>query len=351
MTDTKETIAARIRDAARHKTALQLLGGNTKAFYGRSIQATPLCLADYSGVVEYEPSELYITARCGTPLTAIEQIIGEENQMLPFEPPHFGTTATLGGAIAAGLAGPGRVSSGTVRDSMLGAEIINGKGEYLCFGGKVMKNVAGYDVSRLMCGALGTLGVLMSVTLRLLPKPQCEQTVVIAEAPVDAIHKMNAWALTPMPITATFHDGKSLYVRLTGSSSTIEKCQDEIGGERIEQSELFWIRVREQTHEAFASDAPLWRIQVPPSTDPLDITGPCAMEWNGALRWHATHTDASTIREVTRQAGGQACQFRGPAIEHVFNPLPSALLKIHQRLKHAFDPEGILNPGKMYPQF
>lgn len=351
MTDTKETITARVRDAARHKTALQLLGGNTKAFYGRSIQATPLCLADYSGVVEYEPSELYITARCGTPLTAIEQTIGEEHQMLPFEPPHFGPAATLGGTVAAGLAGPGRASSGAVRDSMLGAEIINGKGEYLCFGGKVMKNVAGYDVSRLMCGALGTLGVLMSVTLRLLPKPRCEHTVVIAETPADAIHKMNAWARTPMPITATFHDGKRLYVRLTGSSSTVEKCRNEIGGERIEQSELLWTRVREQTHEAFASDAPLWRIRVPPSTGPLGITGPCAMEWNGALRWHATRTDASTIREITRQAGGQACQFRGPAIEDVFNPLPSELLRIHQRLKRAFDPEGILNPGKMYPQF
>ncbi len=351
MTDSREIIATRVRDAAGDKTALQLLGGNTKAFYGRSIQATPLCLADYSGVVEYEPSELYITARCGTPLDTIEHIIGKENQMLPFEPPHFGPTATLGGAVAAGLAGPRRASSGAVRDSMLGAEIINGKGEYLCFGGKVMKNVAGYDVSRLMSGALGTLGVLMSVTLRLQPRPQCERTAVIPETHADAIHKMNAWARTPMPITATFHDGKHLYVRLAGSSSAVEKCQNEIGGECIEQSEHFWTRVREQTHEAFTSDAPLWRIRVPPSTGPLDISGPCAMEWNGALRWYATHTEASIIREITRQADGQACLFRGPAIEHVFNPLPPALLKIHQRLKHAFDPEGILNPGKMYPQF
>ncbi len=351
VTDNREIIAARIRDAAEHKTALQLLGGNTKAWYGRDIQATPLCLAGHSGVVEYEPSELYITARCGTPLSTIEQVIAEENQMLPFEPPHFGATATLGGAIAAGLAGPRRISGGAVRDCMLGAEIINGKGEYLCFGGKVMKNVAGYDASRLMCGALGTLGALMSVTLRLLPRPQCEQTMVMAETPADAIRKMNAWARTPMPITATFHDGENLHVRLTGSSSAIEKCRDEIGGDRIESSAPLWDRVREQTHEVFAPGAPLWRVRVPPSTAPLDLPEPCAMEWNGALRWYSTQAEAATVRTVAREAGGQACRFRGPAIEQVFHPLPPALLKIHERLKHAFDPAGILNPGKMYPQF
>ncbi len=351
MTDSRETIAAQVRDAAEHKTALQLQGGNTKAWYGRSIQATPLCLAGHSGIVEYEPSELYITARCGTPLSMIEQVISGENQMLPFEPPHFGAPATLGGAVAAGLAGPRRISGGGVRDCMLGAEIINGKGEYLRFGGRVMKNVAGYDASRLMCGSLGTLGVLMSVTLRLLPQPQREQTVVMAETPADAIHKMNAWAGTPMPITATFHDGENLHVRLTGSSSTIEKCQNEIGGDRIEQSEHFWDRVREQTHEMFVPGVPLWRIRVPPSTRPLDLPEPCAMEWNGALRWYATQAEASTVRAIAREAGGQACQFRGPPIDQVFHPLPPALLKIHERLKHAFDPAGILNPGKMYVQF
>ena len=351
MTDTKEFIASQIKDAVKQKKALQLLGGNTKAFYGRSVQATPLSLTSHSGIIEYEPSELYITARCGTPLNDIEQVIGKESQMFPFEPPHFGAAATIGGTVAAGLSGPRRVSSGAVRDSMLGAEIINGKGEYLRFGGKVMKNVAGYDASRLMCGALGTLGVLMSVTLRLLPKPQDEQTVVVTEAPSNAIQKMNTWARTPMPISATFHDGKNLYVRLAGSSSTVEKCRNSIGGELIDRSDVFWAKIKEQAHGLFLTDQPLWRIQVPPSTCPLDISGSCAMEWNGALRWYATGAEASTIRRIAKQAGGHACLFRGPAIKQVFNPLPPALLEIHKRLKRTFDPDGILNPGKMYPQF
>ncbi len=333
------------------KQGVQLHGGNTKAFYGRTIQATPLSLNPHSGITEYEPSELYITARCGTRLSEIEQVIEKEKQILPFEPPHFGTVATLGGAVAAGLSGPRRVSSGGVRDSILGAEIFNGTGEYLRFGGKVMKNVAGYDASRLMCGSLGTLGILMSVTLRLLPKPQNEQTAVIAESSSGAIQKMNAWALTPMPITATFHDGENLYVRMAGPASVIEKCTGSIGGELTDLGNRFWSEIKEQAHGVFLTDQPLWRIQIPPSTPPLDIAGPCAMEWNGALRWHATNTEASVIRRVANQAGGHASLFRGPEIKQIFNPLPPAVLELHKKLKRAFDPAGILNPGRMYPEF
>ena len=351
MADIKEDVASRIKEAVGQGQALQILAGNTKDFYGRSIQAAPLSLVRHSGIIEYEPSELYITARSGTPLNDIERAIGKENQILPCEPPHFGTAATIGGMVAAGLSGPRRASSGAIRDCMLGAEIINGKGEYLRFGGKVMKNVAGYDASRLMCGALGTLGVLMSVTLRLLPQPQREQTVAVSMSPADAIQKMNAWARTPMPVTATFHDGNDLYVRLTGSPSAIEKCMDAIDGEPIDWGDIFWTNVKEQTHDFFLADAPVWKILVPPCADPLDIPGACVMEWNGALRWYATKAKVSVIRSTAEQAGGHACLFRGSATQQVFHPLPPALLAIHRRLKLAFDPKGILNPGKMYPEF
>ncbi len=351
MTDIKEDTASRVKEAAKQGQALQILAGNTKAFYGRSIQASPLSIAHHSGIIEYEPSELYITARSGTPLNDIERVIGQESQILPCEPPHFGAAATIGGMVAAGLSGPRRASSGAVRDCMLGVGIINGKGEYLRFGGKVMKNVAGYDTSRLMCGALGTLGILMSVTLRLLPKPQCEQTVTVSLSPADAIQKMNAWARTPMPVTATFHDGRDLYIRLAGSPSAIEKCTDVIDGEPLDWSDIFWTNIKEQAHDFFLVDVPVWRISVPPCTGPLDIPGACVMEWNGALRWYATKARASVVRHTAEQAGGHACLFRGSATQQVFHPLPPALLEIHRKLKQAFDPKGILNPGKMYPEF
>ena len=352
MEDIREDIASRVMSACQQGQALQILSGNTKSFYGRSIQATPLSLARHSGVTEYEPSELYITARSGTPLNEVERVIEKENQILPCEPPHFGAAATIGGMVAAGLSGPRRASSGAIRDCILGAEIINGKGEYLRFGGKVMKNVAGYDASRLMCGSLGTLGILMSVTLRLLPSPQCEQTVVVSLNAADAIQKMNAWAHTPMPITATFHDGKDLYIRLAGTPSTINRCADELRGETIDWSDEFWMNVKEQANDVFLAHEPIWRILVPPCTGPLELPGACAMEWNGALRWYATNAKAPVVRNIVEQVGGHANLFRNQSHEHqVFHPLPAALLEIHQKLKRAFDPEGILNPGKMYPEF
>ena len=351
MTDIRSDIASRVEDACRQGQALQILAGNTKFFYGRKIQETPLSVLEHSGIIEYEPSELYITARCGTPLNEIEQAIKTENQILPCEPPHFGAAASIGGMVAAGLSGPRRASSGAIRDCLLGVEIINGKGEYLRFGGKVMKNVAGYDASRLMCGALGTLGILMSVTLRLVPKPQHEQTIAITLNPADAIRKMNFWARTPMPVTATFHDGRDLYVRMAGSPSTIKRFADKVKGEPIDRGDIFWANIKEQAYDFFLTDEPIWRVLVPPSTRPLDCPGSCVMEWNGALRWYATHVKASTIHTIAKQAGGHACQFRNQIdTQQVFHPLPSGLLEIHRKLKRAFDPQGILNPGKIYSE-
>lgn len=350
MTDTQQDIASRIQDAYQQKQPLEIIAGNTKSFYGRKIDAVPFSTLQHTGITEYEPSELYISARSGTTLKEIEQTILNNNQILPFEPPYFGSSATLGGCVASGLSGPRRATSGAVRDCILGTEIINGKGEYLRFGGKVMKNVAGYDVSRMMCGALGTLGVLMSITIRLLPKPQSEQTLVFSMSPDDSILHMNKWANTPMPISASFYDEVNLYIRLSGSASSIDKCVKEIGGDLVNSSDIFWMDIKEQTHKFFLTELPLWRICVPPNSPTLNISGDCVMEWNGALRWYVTEQSESEIRAEVLRVNGHAMLFRGENTQQKFHPLTDAAMRIQTNLKQAFDPVGILNPGKMYAE-
>ncbi|MGH1536963.1 MAG: glycolate oxidase subunit GlcE [Gammaproteobacteria bacterium] len=350
MTDCTNDIAAKIQDAFQQKQALHIHAGNTKSFYGRKIQAQPLSMVQHAGVIEYEPSELYITARSGTSLTEIEQTIADQNQMLPCEPPHFGINATLGGMISSGLSGCRRVSAGSVRDCILGTDILNGKGEALHFGGKVMKNVAGYDVSRLMCGALGTLGVILSASIRLLPKPECEHTIALTLDSKTAIAKMNEWANSPIPISATFYDGEMLYIRLSSSLSAVNACKKEIGGEAIDQCDMFWKAIKEHTHDFFNAEKPLWRLSVPPSTETLNIAGENILEWNGSLRWYLSDMDESTIRVEAERVGGHATLFKGDANEQVFHPLSSASMKIHKKLKHVLDPAGILNSGRMFAE-
>ena len=351
MGDTRDAVASKIEEACQKKLPLEIKTGGTKHFYGRKIEGELLSLSEHTGIIEYEPSELYITARSGTLLREIEQATAREKQILPCEPPYFGAAATVGGTVATGLCGPRRAYAGALRDCILGAEIINGKGEYLRFGGRVMKNVAGYDVSRLMCGALGTLGVLMSITLRLVPKPTCERTIASTLKGKDAIQKMNEWASTSLPVTATFHDGKDLYIRLSGSLSTVEACAKHIGGDFVDWSDMFWVNVKEHAHEFFLTELPLWRISVPPNTKPLDIPGTCVMEWNGALRWYATDAKPEHVRTEAERAGGHACLFRNDGIQQVFHPLSQTSLAAHKKLKQVFDPAGILNSGRMYAAF
>ena len=346
-------ISSHVEEAFEKKKALRICAGNTKQFYGRPIEAETLSLAAHAGIIEYEPSELYITARSGTSLNEIERTLQAKNQIIPCEPPYFGANATLGGMIACGLAGPRRATAGAIRDCVLGTEIINGKGEHLKFGGKVMKNVAGYDVSRLMCGAFGTLGILMSITLRLAPKPETEQTIALSFNIEDAIKKMNTWANTSMPISANYYDEGKLYLRLSGSSSAVQTCIKTIGGEKIANSDAFWSSIKEQSTNFFQTTLPLWRISVSPNTAPLDISGSCAMEWNGGLRWYATEDSASNIRGKVERVGGQANLFRQAPTEDspsetVFHPLPQASFNLHKKLKQVFDPGCILNPNKMY---
>lgn len=342
-----------VKQAHARRIPLAIHGGNTKQFYGRAIHGQPLDVSEHQGIVHYEPTELVLTARAGTPLTELERLLADHRQMFSFEPPHFGNQATLGGMVAAGLSGPRRLRGGAVRDNILGVEIINGVGERLRFGGEVMKNVAGYDLSRLMAGALGTLGVLLQVSVKVLPLPSCEMTLARTLDPAKTIETMNAWAAKPLPISATWYDGHDLYVRLSGSESSLRATARLIGGDILDWSELFWRNIKEQGDAFFMDDMPLWRFAVPSATPPQPLPGnTTVMEWNGAQRWLKSTAPADEIRKIVTAANGHAVLFRGGdrSGEH-FHPLATALMKVHINLKRALDPAGILNPGRMYPDF
>jgi len=356
MPATIDQYQAIIRAAAESKTPLRIRGGGTKDFYGnpaREQNSTLLDMTDYNGIVDYEPTELVITARAGTRLADLEAALDQHGQMLAFEPPYFGAAATLGGCVAAGLSGPRRAAAGSVRDFVLGVRMLDGKGEDLHFGGQVMKNVAGYDVSRLMAGSMGTLGVLLEVSLKVLPKPVAELTLCMAMDEVAAIEKMNQWAGKPLPVSATCYINGELFLRLSGAEPAVRAAQVKLGGEMLKDDDMFWRSVREHTHDFFQPDKPLWRLSVKSTTPPLLLPGKQLLEWNGGLRWLLTDggEDAEAIRAAAKEAGGHATLFRhNQSGISVFHPLPSGMMKIHRVLKEKFDPSGIFNPGRLYSE-
>lgn len=346
----------RIVAAGASKTALRIQGGATKNWYGQSLQGELLDTRAYTGIVAYEPTELVITARCGTPLAQIEAALDAQQQMLAFEPPHFGAAATLGGAVASGLSGPRRAAAGAVRDFMLGAVLMDGKGEQLRFGGQVMKNVAGYDVSRLLAGSLGTLGLLLEMSLKVLPKPFAETTLRFEMTQADALQRLNQWGGQPLPISASaWHDGV-LLLRLSGAQAAVGAARQLLGGANVAEvadAAPIWLALREQSNAFFADSttdvAGLWRLSVPPVTAPLALDGEQLIEWGGAQRWLKTAAEASVIRAAAAAAGGHATLFRGgDKRSGVFHPLAPAVMAIHRKLKSGFDPAGIFNPGRMY---
>jgi glycolate oxidase FAD binding subunit len=349
---------ARIREAAAAKSPLCIRGGGTKDFYGEALSGDVLDATACSGVVDYDPTELVITARGGTPLADIERTMREAGQMLAFEPPYFGAGATLGGCVAAGLSGPRRPYAGAVRDFVLGVRVLDGRGDDLAFGGRVMKNVAGFDVSRLMTGALGTLGVLVEVSLKCLPLPKAEATLVFECDAADAIRRTNEWGGRPLPLSATcWHDGR-LAVRLSGAVPAVAAAIAKLGGEVRPEgpaNDAFWASVREQKHPFFAAAAagtPLWRLSVKSTAPFAELGGAQLIEWGGALRWLAAgpNADPAAIRAWAQGHGGHATLFRAAdKTAGVFHPLPAPMLELHRRLKANFDPAGILNPGRMYP--
>ena len=347
----------RIRGAAADGTALCLRGGGSKDFYGGAPSGEVLDTRGYSGVVSYEPTELVITARCGTPLAELRSVLAEQGQMLAFEPPAFGADATLGGAIATGLSGPRRAAAGSARDFVLGAAMLDGRGDWLEFGGRVMKNVAGYDVSRLLCGSLGILGVIAEVSLKVLPVPAAETSVVIEADEAGAIRMANRWSARPLPVSATSWTEGALRVRLSGARAAVAQAASgfarEHGARAIDPDEAgrHWEAVREQTAAFFAGDGVLWRIAVPDTTAPLGLSGATLIEWGGALRWlRGTTASATEVRAAARAAGGHATAFRGgDRGAGVFEAAAGPLADIHRRLKARFDPAGIFNPGRMFP--
>jgi len=352
---------ARIRAAVAARSPLRIRGGGTKDFYGQVLAGEVLDTTPCEGIVDYDPTELVITVRAGTRLAHVERTMRAEGQMLACEPPRFGEEATIGGFVASGLSGPRRPYAGAVRDLVLGVRVVDGKGDDLRFGGRVMKNVAGFDVARLMTGALGTLGVITEVSLRCMPMPKAETTRVFQCSADEAIRLTNEWGGKPLPVTATAYHAGRLAVRLSGAAPAVEAAVAKIGGMTLpgnDRGGAFWRSVKEQTQPFFlaaaAPGAALWRLSVKPTAPYTDLDGEQLIEWGGALRWlHATErTNVARVREWAREHGGHATLYRaadkGPG---VFQPLGDALGALHRRLKAAFDPAGVLNPGRMYPDF
>ncbi|MEJ8845510.1 glycolate oxidase subunit GlcE [Variovorax rhizosphaerae] len=358
MDTTLQAMVERVRAAAASATPLCIRGGSTKDFYGEPIAGEALDTTPLAGIVSYEPSELVVTVRTGTPLAELEALLAGKGQCLAFEPPRFGG-GTVGGMVAAGLSGPSRASVGSVRDHVLGAELLNGKAELLRFGGTVMKNVAGYDVSRVLAGSLGTLGVITEVSLKVLPVPPAEATLRFDCSQADALRLLNSWGGQPLPLNAScwVEDAGNpvLYLRLRGAVAAVEAACAHLGGERQENVAADWDACRDQTLPWFV-DTPathdLWRVSVPQTAPVLAIAGePPLIEWHGAQRWYRIPSgQGGAIRAAARAAGGHATLFRpGDASrsDARFDTLSPALARVQHNLMHEFDPHRIFNRGRL----
>ncbi len=341
-----------IQDAYTSETPLCIQAGGSKEFYGRKIKAEILDVSANSGVISYEPTELVITVRAGTTISEINEVLAKHNQILAFEPPCFATSATAGGMVACGLSGPRRPYVGAVRDFVLGLKCLNGKAELLNFGGQVMKNVAGYDVSRLMTGAMGTLGVLLEISLKVLPKPKYELTLRGESDINTAIKLMNKWAGQSMLISAaSFHDD-NIFIRLSGHKSAVHAVSRQFSLSEYSDGENYWESLREHKNNYFSAYEILWRISVPSTTGKLNLHGQWLIEWGGAQHWLKTSEPIEHVRNVVSEVGGHATLFRGgDRAGNIFHPLSAGIEQLHVALKNAFDPKKILNRGRLYKEF
>jgi FAD/FMN-containing dehydrogenase len=346
-----------VAGASAHRTPLDICGGGTKRFYGEPPAGEALDVSPFSGITSYEPTELVVTARAGTPLRDLETLLQEHGQYLPFEPPRYAPGGTVGGMVAAGLSGPARASAGSVRDHVLGVTLLNGRAEVLTFGGQVTKNVAGYDVSRLMVGSLGILGVICDVSLKVLPRSVAMETLSFEWDEARALETMCRWAAQPLPINATAWHAGRLRVRLAGARAAVVAACERLGGERLEAAaaDAWWLSVRDQSAEIFslaeknlARGEALWRLSVPAVTAVLRLPGEQLIEWGGAQRWWRTTAQPAVVRDAAARAGGHATLIRGGDRSAVFAPLSPVLMRAHQGLKQAFDPARIFNPGRLY---
>ena len=343
-------LCERVRDHAERKAALRIRGGGSKDFYGNALKGEVIDTAGHHGIIAYEPAELVITARAGTRLADIEAAVAAQDQMLAFEPPHFGDRATLGGAVAAGLSGPRRAAAGSVRDFVLGIKLLDGRGQPLNFGGRVIKNVAGYDVSRLVAGSLGTLGLILEVSLKVLPRPRATATLRFEMPQAGALAKMNQWAGKPLPITASAWRDDVLTLRLAGAAQAGAAAVDKLGGEVVPQDEAqaFWSDLREQRLDFFGGDEPLWRLSLPSTAAAPKLPGATLIEWGGSQRWLKSGAAIATVRQAAAQLGGHATLFRGgDKTSGVFQPLPAALAALNRRVRQSLDPRGVFDTGRL----
>jgi glycolate oxidase FAD binding subunit len=348
--DRTTDLAALARDATARRAPLRIVGGDTKGFLGRPVEGEALSVASHRGVLRHDPAELVITARAGTPLAEVEDCLAAHGQRLAFEPPHFGPAATLGGTVACALAGPARAWSGPLRDYVLGARLLTGDGRVLRFGGEVMKNVAGYDVARLLAGSFGVLGVLLDVSLKVLPRPLGQRTLTLELDEAHALERLAELGRGALPLSAGgWMDGR-LYLRFDGSEATLDSIERRVGGEVVAGSSSLWTSLREQTHPSFAGGQALWRCTVPAQAPPLPLGNATLIEWNGLQRWYRCEPGVPVF-DVAAAAGGHATLFRhAPPGAEVFAPLAAPLMRLHRELKRVFDPAGILNPGRMYAE-
>jgi len=350
----------RVRAAGAGRAALDIRGGGTKVFYGGPPQGEPLDVTGLKGISSYEPTELVVTARAGTLLAELEAALAEQGQYLPFEPPRFSPGGTVGGMAAAGLSGPARANVGSVRDHVLGMTLLNGHAEVLTFGGQVAKNVAGYDVSRLMVGSLGILGVICEVSLKVLPVARATATLCFDRTEAESLAQLNAWASQPLPINASAWHEDRLYVRLAGAQAAVSAACGKLGGTALAPDAMsaWWRGVRDQTHDFFVLSQPelaggecLWRLSVPATAAPLEIQGRRFIEWQGAERWWRGTAEIGEVRAAAARAGGHATLMRGADKSGgVFAPVSDVLMRIHRGLKQSFDPACVFNPGRLYAE-
>jgi glycolate oxidase FAD binding subunit len=346
--DDSQLLLEQVNQALENATPLRIQGSNSKGFLGRTTAGEILDTRAHRGIVSYDPTELVITARCGTPLSELAQALDAAQQMLPCEPPSFGDGATVGGMIACGLSGPRRPWSGSVRDFVLGTRVITGQGKLLRFGGEVMKNVAGYDLSRLMTGSYGCLGLITEVSLKVLPKPRKVLSISLEMDPERALLRLAEWGQQPLPISAACHDGSRLHLRLEGGEGSVAAAHERLGGERLDAS--YWEDLNEQRLSFFDEDQPLWRLSLPHNTPRLSLPGRQLIDWGGAQRWLKSDAEAAFIRQVVDEVGGHVTCFSHGLTDTPFQPLPPALMRYHRNLKQQLDPRGIFNPGRLYAE-
>jgi glycolate oxidase FAD binding subunit len=343
--DLSSELQDRVSSANSTKEPLNITAGESKAFYGHNVDGEKLDVSGHSGIIDYRASELVITARSGTKLTDVEAALHEQGQQIAFEPPRHNENATIGGTVACGLSGPGRPFFGAARDFVLGAKIINGRGELMQFGGQVMKNVAGYDLSRLMVGAQGTLGVILEVSVKVLPKAETESTLAFEINAADGHRMLRDWLGAGHPITASCHYQGVLSVRLSSTENSVGEAARKLGGEAV--SNQLWQQLRDQSHPCFRQEG-LWRLSLPPAAV-VDTEVEQLIEWGGALRWQVAGSD---LFERAQRLGGHATRYQmtPDRPEKIFQPLQPGMLAIQKRIKHALDPANILNPGRLYPE-